>query len=71
MFVNLFRSEPGTALAETCRAEDESIPLKLGEQDQKVVEALLSLDSFAVNRAPAAVYLAGAKAAARGRTVRT
>ena len=71
IYINLFRSEPGSALAETCRAGDQSIELKLGEQDAKVIESLLSYDSFSVSRAIAAVALASMNLAARQRPVRT
>lgn len=65
LFINLFRTEPGSALAEDCQAGDGSIPLALPEQDAKVIEHLLACESDAISRAIAAVFLAGCREANR------
>ena len=59
IYLNLFKSEPGSALLEDCKAGDESIELKLGEQDARVIQSLLSTESFLVSKALAALVLAG------------
>lgn len=65
LFINLFQTDPGSALAEDCQAGDGSIPLMLPEQDARVIEHLLACESYAVSRAIAAVFLAGCREATR------
>jgi hypothetical protein len=59
LFINLFRD--GRCLLEDQAAGDQSIELKLSEQDRALVGHLLAVESYAIARALGSLFMAGVR----------